>query len=98
MIEGLLTPLRQRLFYGDLKMIIATIGHYKYKLKDITAAEQLLKIINDSVPVADHFIKGNGTVFSISNYSTEMSLSIFQGDLISDEYLEKLRDEELQKG
>ena len=71
-------------------MIIATIGHQKYKLKDITAAEQLLKIINESVPVDDHYISGKPTVYAALNTAPEMKLSIVQGDLITDEELDRL--------
>lgn len=78
-------------------MIIATIGHYKYKLKDISAAELFLKIINDSVQVDSNYFPDNGHVYSISNFSSEMNISIFQGELISNEDLEKIRKQASQK-
>ncbi|MDI1363145.1 hypothetical protein [Methylotenera sp.] len=78
-------------------MIIAAFGHYKYKLKDIADAEQLLKIINDSVQVDEHYLRGSGSIFSILKNSSQMNLSIIQSDLISEEDLEKLREQELQK-
>lgn len=78
-------------------MIIATIGHQQYKLKDIAAAEQLLKIFNDSLPVQEHYMRKSRTVFSILKSSSEMCLSIIQGEIISDEDLEELKDQELQK-
>lgn len=78
-------------------MIIATIGHQQYKLKDMTAAEQLLKIFNDSLPVEEHYMRKSRNVFSILKSSSEMRLSIIQGEIISDEDLEKLKEQELQK-
>ena len=78
---------------GDLNMIVANIGHQKYKLKDIKDAEVLLKILNDSLPVEEHYIRNSRNVFSISKSAYEISLSIVQDELISDEALEILKEQ-----
>lgn len=72
-------------------MIIATIGHYHYKLKDITAAEQLLKILDEAIPADDNYLPKRGFFYTRSEAANEIRLAIIQGDLLTDEELKKLQ-------
>ena len=72
-------------------MIIATIGHHHYKLKDMTAAEQLLKILAEAIPADNHYLSRRGMAYSASDEAPDLKLSIVQGDLLTDEELKKLQ-------
>lgn len=78
-------------------MIVANIGYQKYKLKDISDAEALLKILNDSLPLEEHYMRNSRKVFSISKAPCEMKLSIIQEEIISEEDLEILKQQDEQK-
>lgn len=78
-------------------MIIATIGSNRFKLKDFAAAEQLMKILAESIPVDNHYMSKKGYVYSASDDAPELNLSIVQGDLLTDEELKKLQAPAINK-
>ena len=78
-------------------MIIAKIGFQQFRLKDVAAAEVLLKILNDSLPIEQHYFRDTGHVFSVSKFSDVINLSITQEEVISDEALEILIGQDKQK-
>lgn len=79
-------------------MIIATIANRKFKLKNLAAAEQLLKIMDETEILDDPWVGHKKIYFVEKNPSHEMSISFLPGEPITEEEYKKLKDaEEVKK-